>query len=564
MSLGCDIEARRPGRLAGARGRSTSAESTVAGETVDAHEPGDGNDPTVPVDPDRVDTLPPTAPVRAVGSVSGTPLGSLYVLDRVIGSGATGRVWRGRRRQDGAPVAVKLLREEFAREPVTVGRFLRQRTVLRTLQHPHLVRVHDLVAEGDVLAVVMDLVDGEDLRRLAGRRSLRTDQTLAVLGQVAEALGAIHVADVVHRDVKPENVLVRWPDREPHALLTDFGLAGAAAGPTDLTRLSQLLGTPAYTAPELVTGRPAVPATDVYALGVMAYELLSGQRPFPASNTAALLHAHVESEPVRPPGLAAPVWDLLRAMLAKDPADRPTPAAVAADLAAARAAGALPPPVPPAPPGRALATESEPESATDPAPESATAPPPPELGTETSGTREPEGTREAPSEPAVALPTTGATRPAAAEPAPPPPRRRRGRLVLALATGAVAALGLATGLYFGGSDREPPPPPPEPPGNQTYYLHATATSPRPGQINLTWDPLHETVAGFESYVILRDQTLIQDGPNLEQPFLVAGVPEATEYCWHVIALVSSDDPPPAPYASQKPNCRRADGKPENP
>ncbi|WP_165975410.1 serine/threonine-protein kinase, partial [Actinomadura rubrisoli] len=229
-------------------------------------------------DPERIDTLPPTA-----AASSASPLGSLYLLEHVIGSGATGRVWQGRRRADDALLAVKVLRGEFADDMDAVTRFLRQKTVLRGLAHPHLVRVRDLVAEGDVLAIVMDLVDGDDLRRVLAAGTLRPDQFLTVLGQAAGALAAVHAAGVTHRDIKPENVLVTRRGAEPFALLTDFGLAGIADGAV-LTRASQLVGTPAYIAPEAVAGRPAGPAADVYALGVTLYEALAGRRPFHAPN----------------------------------------------------------------------------------------------------------------------------------------------------------------------------------------------------------------------------------------------------------------------------------------
>lgn len=543
----CGIETMPPRPPAGADGWATSVGSMVAGETIDERRDGEPAEPTVPVPTDRVDTLPPTAPTATPTATTPTevpavtPLGSGYLLDRVIGSGATGKVWRGRRRRDGTPVAVKVLREELAREPDAVVRFLRQRTVLRALDHPHLVRVHDLVAEGELLAVVMDLVDGEDLRRMAGRQALRSSQALTLLGQVAAALAAVHAAGVVHRDVKPENVLVQWRGGTPYALLTDFGLAGAASGPTDLTRLSQLMGTPAYLAPELVTGRPAEPASDVYALGVMAYELLSGQRPFAAPNTFALLHAHIETEPPRPPGLADPAWELLRAMLAKDPAARPAAGAAAAGFAGLRAAEGLPPPVPPPPP---------PPAAPPAPPLPVQSVPPAEVSLTGAGRQ-------------VALPTTGATRPAPPAPAPDPPRRRRGRLVAALV--AVGLVGIGAGVWWG-VDRDPPaesPPPAQAP-KQYYHLGVTATSPEPGQLMLEWEDLRTTVPGFELYTVYRDLELYDDGADLDQPYRIVVPDHETAYCWRVVAVVASADPPPAPFAAPREICRQADGRPDTP
>src|SRR5262249_1325619 len=148
-------------------------------------------------------------------------------LDEPIGRGATGHVWAGRRREDGSPVAVKLLRAELATDPGVVNRFLRERLVLTGLRHKHLVRVHDLVAEGDVLGIVMDLVDGEDLRHFLARGPLPEATAATLLAQVAAALAAVHAAGLVHRDIKPENVLVA---AGPTALLSDFGIARAVAG----------------------------------------------------------------------------------------------------------------------------------------------------------------------------------------------------------------------------------------------------------------------------------------------------------------------------------------------
>jgi serine/threonine-protein kinase len=260
-----------------------------------------------------------------------TAIGSSYVLDSVIGSGATGVVWRGRRRDNEAPVAVKVLRAEYVRDPDTFVRFLREHKVLNTLVHPHLVRTHDLVVEGGTVAVVMDLVAGGDLRTTFARRVVTPAQTLSVLAQVASALTVVHAAGFVHGDIKPENILVHERDGQPHAQLIDFGLARMVNGPqlTDMSK--QLVGTPAYAAPELVAGGSTGSASDVYALGVVLYELLAGWRPF-RGDVGELLRAHLEAEPPRPPHLTDPIWELLRHCLAKNPSERPTADALAARL----------------------------------------------------------------------------------------------------------------------------------------------------------------------------------------------------------------------------------------
>jgi hypothetical protein len=276
-------------------------------------------------DPARLETLPPDA---TAGRTCRTPLGSHYLLEHPIGEGSTGRVWSGIRRADGSAVAVKILHAEYAFDPTMVERFRRESTAVRELRHPHLVPVDDLVVEDDTVAVVMELVNGDDLRRIVQRGGIETRRAVSLLAQVASALAYIHGAGVLHRDVKPENILVTRRAEQPWALLTDFGLAWVA-GARQLTRSTQILGTPAYLAPELLAGRPYGPPVDVYALGVTGYELLTGHRPFDGAHPLAVMRAHLDDEVCRPRGMTRDLWRLLRSCLAKRPEDRPD----AADLA---------------------------------------------------------------------------------------------------------------------------------------------------------------------------------------------------------------------------------------
>ena len=281
-------------------------------------------------------TTMPDAEWSEAGPPSGrspgpTPLGSRYVLDYPVGQGSFGRVWRGRRTSDGTLVAIKVPRERYVGDPDVTARFLRERTMLQALSHPHLVTVYDLVVEGDTLAVVMEFVQGQDLRQLASTAGIETDHALTVLAQVAHALAYIHANGVLHRDIKPENILVGRRQGQPWAQLTDFGLAWVADG-RHLTGSSALVGTPAYLAPELLTGRPYGPAVDVYALGVTAYELLCGQRPFDGENPLGVMRAHLEDQPGRPDSMAEEHWRVVRACLAKRPQERPTSAQLAAYL----------------------------------------------------------------------------------------------------------------------------------------------------------------------------------------------------------------------------------------
>jgi serine/threonine-protein kinase len=281
-----------------------------------------------PIDPARLSTLPP-AP--AAGPTRGTPLGSRYVLEQPISEGSTGRVWQGVRRSDGAAVAIKVLHAEYAADPMMVARFRRESQAVRELRHPHVVPVDDLVIEPDAVAVVMDLVNGDDLRRVIQRGGLDTRRAVGLLAQVARALAYIHDAGVLHRDVKPENILVTRRAGQPWAMLSDFGLAWVA-GARQLTRSTQLLGTPAYLAPELLAGRGYGPAVDVYALGVTGYELLTGRRPFDGEHPFAVMRAHLDDEAPRPDGMATDLWRVIRSCLAKRPEDRPAAGDVARQL----------------------------------------------------------------------------------------------------------------------------------------------------------------------------------------------------------------------------------------
>lgn len=193
----------------------------------------------------------------------------------------------------------------------------------------------DLVAEGGKLGIVMQFVQRGDLRRyIADRGRLSTSRTCALMAQVAAGLGAAHTAGVVHRDLKPENVLIDTADeQQPLALITDFGVAHLADQPS-LTRPSGFLGTPAYTAPETAAGERPTGAVDIYAAGVMAYELVSGHLPFDAENVWAMLKMHLEDVAPRPPGVSDALWHVITSCLAKDLSERPDAPALARALAA--------------------------------------------------------------------------------------------------------------------------------------------------------------------------------------------------------------------------------------
>jgi serine/threonine protein kinase len=260
-------------------------------------------------------------------------LGTMYILDRELGGGGMSRVFVAHETALGRKVVVKVLLPELA-AGVNIERFRREIQLAAQLQHPHIV---PLLSAGEAEGLpyfIMPFVTGESLRtRITRQGELPIGETVRILRDVVSALAYAHGYGVVHRDVKPDNVLLSGGV----AVVTDFGVAKAVtassdSGATGLTSLGVALGTPAYMAPEQATANPQTDhRADIYALGAMAYELLTGLPPFAGRTPQAVLAAHVieDPEPVErrrgavPPMLAA----LVRECLAKRPADRPQTAA---------------------------------------------------------------------------------------------------------------------------------------------------------------------------------------------------------------------------------------------
>ncbi|WP_329229487.1 serine/threonine protein kinase [Streptomyces sp. NBC_01460] len=323
------------------------------------------------------------------------PVGSKYLLEEPLGRGATGTVWRARQRetagaeaavagQPGETVAIKVLKEELANDADVVMRFLRERSVLLRLTHANIVRTRDLVVEGDLLALVMDLIDGPDLHRYLRENGPLSPVAASLLtAQIADALAASHADGVVHRDLKPANVLLDERNGEMRPMLTDFGIARLADSP-GLTRTHEFVGTPAYVAPESAEGRPQTSAVDVYGAGILLYELVTGRPPFAGGTALEVLHRHLSEEPRRPSTVPEPLWTVIERCLRKDPDQRPSAVNLAralrtvgagigvhansAQIAAAEGVGALlaPDPAPaavPETPGAADPTQVLPSNA---------------------------------------------------------------------------------------------------------------------------------------------------------------------------------------------------------
>jgi eukaryotic-like serine/threonine-protein kinase len=258
----------------------------------------------------------------------GVTLGGRYRLDERIAGGGMGDVWRGTDEVLGRTVAVKILLPALLDEPGFAERFRGEARTMATINHPGVVDVYDYGSDQDLAFLVMEYVEGDALSRTLSRVGrLTPGRTMALVAQAADALQAAHANGIVHRDVKPGNLLVR-----PNGtlVLTDFGIARSAMV-GQLTVAGSVLGTASYISPEQASGATATAASDVYALGVVAYQCLSGHRPFDGATPMEIAMRHVRENP-RP--LPADIPPSVRAIvdraMAKDPAARwPTAAAMA-------------------------------------------------------------------------------------------------------------------------------------------------------------------------------------------------------------------------------------------
>ncbi|MYT18135.1 serine/threonine protein kinase [Streptomyces sp. SceaMP-e96] len=248
-----------------------------------------------------------------------------YRLQDVVGRGAVGEVWRAFDESLGRPVAVKLLLPQGS-DPSAASRFRLEAQTAGCLNHPHVVGVLDFGEHEDRLFLVMELVEGDSLARLAGSGPLLAEHVALIAAQAAAGLAAAHRQNIVHRDIKPANLLL---DTHGALKIGDFGIARFVDDPgAALTATGQIVGTSLYLAPERALGRPAGPASDVYALGCVLYQLLTGRPPFQADTALAILHQHLDASPAPPRQLGTslpPAFEsYLLGLLAKQPEDRPT------------------------------------------------------------------------------------------------------------------------------------------------------------------------------------------------------------------------------------------------
>lgn len=406
-----------------------------------------------------------------------------YQIAGELGRGAMGVVYRGVDPALDRHVAIKVIAARFAGAHVPIeeleARFLREAKVSAKISHPGVVTVFDAGREGDSLYLVMELVDGDSLGdRMARGQYPTMPETLELIAQVAEALGAAHAMGVVHRDVKPANIMI---NRAGRVKVTDFGVAKAVGEGTDLTRTGTVVGSPAYMAPEQVRGETVDGRADLFSLGVVLYELLLRRKPFPADTLTTLIFQILNDDPLAKPEQLTPLGDqtaaFLRACLTKDPkkripdaasfasgaraliarvsqrqVDQTAPTTILQASRIAMGAAAAPPPPPSAtvavPPPAAVSRVAPPPTATTSVPPpspAATGPLPPHPVEVTSPTTK---------IPAAAqLPAVAPPPPVAVAAGPKPARRVPWVPLLILAFGVVTVV--ATLAWLG---RTPPPP----------------------------------------------------------------------------------------------------------
>jgi hypothetical protein len=254
--------------------------------------------------------------------ILGRSLGKYQVLEE-IGRGGMGAVYKGYDPALNRPVAIKVMAPHLTWEKHFVDRFLREARTVARLHHPHIVSIHDVGEQDGLYYLVMAFIEGESLGRLVARKGrLAPERATSLLGQVAAALDYAHRQGIVHRDVKPANILLEAGSR---AILTDFGIAHAMDG-TRLTATGATLGTPEYMSPEQARGQPPDALSDVYSLGIVLYEMLTGHAPFRAETPLAVLHMQASAAPATPrrlvPSLSPAIEGVVLRALTKDPASR--------------------------------------------------------------------------------------------------------------------------------------------------------------------------------------------------------------------------------------------------
>ncbi len=218
-----------------------------------------------------------------------------YRLEGELGQGGMAVVYRAHDERLNRPVAIKMLRPQFAGDQNFLTRFRREAQAVAILSHPNLAAVWDTGEVNAIPYIVMELVDGDNLKtRIAAQAPFSAERAVGLMIQICEGVGAAHRAGVVHRDLKPQNILLA---RTGQIKVTDFGIARSLAATTSTTQTGPVWGTAQYIAPEQAAGQPVAPATDVYSLGVILYEMVTAHLPFEADTPLALAMQHLQAEP---------------------------------------------------------------------------------------------------------------------------------------------------------------------------------------------------------------------------------------------------------------------------
>lgn len=242
-----------------------------------------------------------------------------YEIERCLAQGATSAAYLATQVSLGRPVVLKVLDTALADTPQALQRFLNEGRLIATLRHPHLIVIHDIGTAGRYVYLSVEYVEGGDLKQRLAKGPLAVDIAVDIVEKIADALGHAHRHGVIHRDVKPANILFRL-DGSP--VLTDFGIAKSQIADGELTGTGVFLGSPNYMAPEQVDSRNVDNGADIYALGIILYEMLTGQKPFVSSSIIDVIYMHKKAPLPRLPAQFAPLQGLLDLMTAKARADR--------------------------------------------------------------------------------------------------------------------------------------------------------------------------------------------------------------------------------------------------
>ncbi|HEX4448571.1 MAG TPA: serine/threonine-protein kinase [Polyangiaceae bacterium] len=267
-----------------------------------------------------------TALARNPDPFVGRTLAARYRLVRPVGSGGMAVVYLARHVMIERMSAIKILRQDLGMNVSHRERFLREARAVNRINHPNIVEITDFGEDGGLVFLVMEYVEGESLQAALVRGRFELPRAVRIALQISSALGRAHELGVIHRDLKPENVLILQRGGSDFAKLTDFGIAKIVDAPA-LTFSEQRFGTPGYISPEYIDGEPATALGDIYALGVVLYQLVTGKLPFDAKVPVALLALALQGKPVKPSarveGIPPELEDLILKMIARKPEDRP-------------------------------------------------------------------------------------------------------------------------------------------------------------------------------------------------------------------------------------------------